>query len=64
MTQETVNPGVLDTIEVVYLDCIESPQSFRRWPPPGRTRWSTARRSAKRCWRTCRRTRLRLRCVP
>ena len=35
VTQETVNLGVLDTIEVVYLDCIESPQSFRLVANPG-----------------------------
>jgi IclR family acetate operon transcriptional repressor len=35
VTQETVNLGVLDTIEVVYLDCIESPQSFRLVASPG-----------------------------
>ncbi len=29
LTQETVNLGILDGIEVVYLDSIESPQSFR-----------------------------------
>lgn len=29
ITQETVNLGVLDGLEVVYLDCLESPQSFR-----------------------------------
>jgi IclR family acetate operon transcriptional repressor len=29
ITQETVNLGVLDGQEVVYLDCLESPQSFR-----------------------------------
>jgi DNA-binding IclR family transcriptional regulator len=28
-TQETVNLGVLDGQEVVYLDCLESPHSFR-----------------------------------
>ncbi len=35
VTQETVNLGVLDAIEVVYLDCIESPQSFRLVASPG-----------------------------
>lgn len=35
VTQETVNLGVLDAIEVVYLDCIESPQSFRLVSSPG-----------------------------
>lgn len=29
ITQETVNLGILDGLEVVYLDSIESPQSFR-----------------------------------
>lgn len=29
ITQETVNLGVLEGLEVVYLDCLESPQSFR-----------------------------------
>ena len=34
-TQETVNLGILDGIEVVYLDCLESPQSFRLVATPG-----------------------------
>jgi DNA-binding IclR family transcriptional regulator len=29
ITQETVNLGILDGLEVVYLDSLESPQSFR-----------------------------------
>ena len=29
LTQETVNLGILDGLEVVYLDSLESPQSFR-----------------------------------
>jgi DNA-binding IclR family transcriptional regulator len=29
ITRETVNLGVLDGTEVIYLDCLESPQSFR-----------------------------------
>jgi DNA-binding IclR family transcriptional regulator len=29
ITQETINLGILDGLEVVYLDCLESPQSFR-----------------------------------
>ena len=29
ITQETVNLGLLDGLEVLYLDSLESPQSFR-----------------------------------
>lgn len=38
ITQETVNLGVLDGVEVVYLDCLESPQSFRLVANAGGTR--------------------------